>query len=163
VLSRVNLSVGELDLKLNEDAANDVVLQGEELARLSVKPFAPEMVALCRVDQLGRDPKDLAGFLHAALEDITHAEVIGDGLHLDRPALVSGDRGSRDHEQLRRFRERCDQILRQAVGKVFLLRIAGQVCEGYDRDRRSVREGKRQAGLRSKSCHPFRFARVENP
>ena len=87
-------------------------------------------------------------FLHAAFQHVAHAEFAPDLPDVDRPALV-GERGiARDHEQRLEARQRGDDVLHHAVGKIFLLGIAAHVLERQHRDRRFVGERRAPAPAR---------------
>jgi hypothetical protein len=83
-----------------------------------------------RVDQLRGNPDPPAGFAHRAFEDITHAEFAADLLHVDGLTLVRKRRVAGDDKQPADARERSDDLLDHAVGKIFLLRVAAHIGEG---------------------------------
>jgi len=55
---------------------------------------------------------------------IAHAQFAPDLLHVDRLALVGEARIAGDHEQPADAGERSDDLLDDAVGEIFLLRVA---------------------------------------
>jgi hypothetical protein len=97
-------------------------------------------------DQLRGDPHTTAGLAHRAFEDIAHAELAPDLLHIDRLALVGEARIPGDDEEPADARERGDDLLDHAVDEIFLLWITTHIREGQYRDRRLVGECQRGAG-----------------
>jgi hypothetical protein len=84
--------------------------------------------------QLRRDAHAVAALAHAALDQIGDAELLGDLPRRHRSVLV-GERGvARDYQEPAQPRERRDDVLADAVGKVFLLRLVAHVQEGKHRD-----------------------------
>ena len=76
-----------------------------------------------------------ARFPHTAFEDVAHAEAPPDLADVDVLAF-EGERGiARDDEELRELRQRRDDVFRDAVGEIFLLRVAAHVGEGQHGDR----------------------------
>ena len=66
-------------------ARRDLVLDGEDVLEVAVVALGPEVVVGLGVDQLHRDAHPLPDLAHAALDDVLHAELGGELLHLDRP------------------------------------------------------------------------------
>jgi hypothetical protein len=79
--------------------AGDFVLQLKHIAQVTVEPVGPQMHTACRLDQLSGNPYPAAGFAHAALKDISDAELEADLLDVDGLALVGEARIAGDHEQ----------------------------------------------------------------
>ena len=76
-----------------------------------------------------------ARFAHASFEDVADAEAFPDLADVDVLAL-EGERGiAGDNEELPKLGERGDDVFRNAVGEIFLLRVAAHVGEGQDGDR----------------------------
>ena len=86
--------------------------------------------------------KPLAGAAHAAFEHVAHAELARDLLHVDRAVLVDECRVARDDEQPADAGQAGDQVFRNAVGEILLIRIVAHVGERQHRDRGTV--GQRQ-------------------
>src|SRR5262249_40907033 len=102
------------------------------------------MAAGCDIDELGSDAYPLTFFPHAALDDIADPEFFTDLFHLDGLALVSEGRVTRDYEEPTQFRQRGYDVFADAVGEIFLFRLAAHVDEGQHRNGRPV--GQRQRG-----------------
>ena len=98
------------------------------------------------VVELRGDAHAVAALAHAALDHIADAELLGDLLHMDGLALVDERRVARDHEEPAQLGQRGDDVLADAVGKIFLLRIAAHVDEGKHGDGGPV--GQRQGRAR---------------
>ena len=121
-----------------DDRRRHLVLDREDVLEVAVVALGPEVAVGLGVDQLHGDADALARLAHAALDDVLHAELARDLLHVDRLALVLERRVARDHEQLAEARQLGDDVLGDAVGEEFLLGIAAHVVERQDGDRRLV-------------------------
>ena len=66
------------------DRGRDLVLDGEDVLEVAVVALGPEVVVGLGIDQLHRDAHPLPDLAHAALDDVLHAELGGELLHLDR-------------------------------------------------------------------------------
>ena len=116
-----------------------------------------------RVDELGGDPDPSARFAHAPLEDVAHAEALTDLAEVDVLALEGEGGIAGDHEKPRKLRERGDDVLRDAVGEIFLLRVAAHVVERQHGDRGRRASGERGAGFSTPDgslASPAREARL---
>ena len=82
------------------------------------------------VDELGVHPHLIAAVLFAALQDVAHAEVFADLLHVHGLALVGEGGAARDHERAADPREARGQPLGEDIGEVILRRIAAQIGKG---------------------------------
>ena len=71
--------------------------------------------------------------LHAAFEDVAHAQFLCHLLHVDRLALVGEGRIAGDDEEPRQSRDRRRDLLDHAVDEIFLLGISGHVLEWQHR------------------------------
>ena len=130
-----------------DDRGRDLVLDGEDVLEVAVVALGPEVVVGLGVDQLHGDAHPLPDLAHAAFDDVLHAELGGELLHLDRPALELERGVARDHEQLAEPRQLGDDVLGDAVGEELLLRVAAHVVERQHGDRRLVGTIARRAGL----------------
>src|SRR5262249_44957813 len=130
------LDLGLLQLRRDRpyDADSHLILQIENVLEIAFKALRPEMYACRGIHELTGDAHPARGFAHASFEDVAHAELTPDLLHVDRPALVSETRVSRDHEEPSHARERRDDLLDDAVCEIILLRVAAHVLEGKDCD-----------------------------
>src|SRR6476620_6935221 len=81
------------------------------------------------VDQLPGDAHAIAALAYRPFEHVAHTERSRHVLHIYGLALVSEGRITRDHEQPTDAAQFGDDVLDDAVGKVFLLRIAAHVLE----------------------------------
>ncbi|MNO51667.1 hypothetical protein D3C76_420660 [compost metagenome] len=88
------------------------------------------MIASQRVDQLGVDPHAPRGASCAALQQVAHAEVLGDLAHVHRLSLEGEGRVAGDDEQAGGPRQVGDQVFGQAVREGFLLGIVAEIHEG---------------------------------
>src|SRR5215472_9860854 len=83
ILGRVKLG-----LDRRHDPLGNLVLHREDVAEVAVVAFGPDVIARLGLDQLGSYAQPIAALPDTAFEDITHAELAADLLHIDRAALV---------------------------------------------------------------------------
>ncbi|MNF86608.1 hypothetical protein D3C84_690490 [compost metagenome] len=98
------------------------------------------------IDQLAGDAHFVTALAHTAFEHVAHAQRLADTLDVDRPALVGKAGVAGNDEQPADPRQGADDVFDDAIGKIILLRIAAEVLERQDRDRRLV--GQHQRGWR---------------
>ena len=99
------------------------------------------MPATLGIDKLRIEPHSLAGVLHAAFKDVSHAKLATDLADVDRLALVGESAAARDHKDTRTAREIGYQRFRDAVDKGIVLRAAADVEEGQNHDREPPQNG----------------------
>src|SRR6185295_5249714 len=100
------------------DFGRNFILQIKYLFQGAVESVDPEVCAGRRINELSCDA-DLAGrSAYAALQDIAHAQLASDLLHVYRPALVGEARVASDHEQPAHARQRHDDLFHHAVGEI---------------------------------------------
>ena len=68
----------ELLMQRDGDPPRDLVLYGEQIADVLVKPLRPEMNVDFGLDQLGSDANPIARSLHAPFKYISHAQFATD-------------------------------------------------------------------------------------
>jgi hypothetical protein len=90
----------QLDAEGVGEAARDLVLQGEQIARVAIEPLGPKMRIGCGIDQLGADADPVARSPDAPFQHVAHTQLAADLLGID--GLVSiRERGvARDHEHI---------------------------------------------------------------
>src|SRR3954447_22635902 len=96
------------------------------------------------VDKLGRDADVVAVLAHAALDDVADAEILADLLVMDGFTAVDERGIARNHIKPAQLRQRGDDVLADAFGKIFLLRLTGEIDERQDRDRGTVERRERR-------------------
>src|SRR5215212_7664588 len=85
------------------------------------------MIARRAIDQLRGDPNAAAGLAHAALEDVTHAELAGEVANIDRLSLEGEGGVPGRYRQSRHLRQIGCDVLADAVAEIFLLGVAAHV------------------------------------
>jgi hypothetical protein len=93
-----------------------------------------------RIDQLPGDAHLRSRLAHRAFQNIAHAELAPDLLHVDGAALVGEGRITGDDKEPADLRQRGDDLLDHAVGEIFLFRVAADIGERQYRNRRLLGE-----------------------
>src|SRR5215469_8865744 len=133
----------------------DVVLHGEDVGQIPVISLGPEMGAGGYIDKLAADAHPLPGPAHAPLEDVANAKLAANLLEIDGFSFVGECGIAGDHEKPAPFRQCRDDVLGNAVDKIFLFGIATDIVERKDGDRGPVgqrpgrgpiRQGRRPVG-----------------
>jgi hypothetical protein len=122
-------------------AGGDLVLHIQEVGALLVEAFGPQMRAALRINELRVESDPFARVLHAAFEDVSHAELAADLAGVDRFALIGKSRVARDRENARAPREIRRQRFGDAVDKGIVSRAAADVDEGQDHQGEPRRRG----------------------
>src|SRR6266545_863406 len=95
----------QLDVACAGQPGGDLILHVKEVGARLVETSGPQMRAALGIDQLRVYPDPLARVLHAAFEDVSHAELATDLTGVDRLVLVGECRAARDHEDAGTARE----------------------------------------------------------
>ena len=141
LLEPLRSSLDQLEQQGLIETADDFLLGLCKVGAVGVKPVGPDVGAVLGIDQLGGDLNLAAGPPHAAFEDIADAELAADLPDIDRLALVGKGGGAGDDKAVRNKREVGGQIVGDAVGEIFLLRVVRQIRERQDDDRQAGRCG----------------------
>ena len=175
VEARGRLAPGPLDLgplELRGDGADhaggQLVLELEDVLDPPLEAVRPEMRARGGVDQVRRYPHPVRRLAHAAFQDVAHAELAPDLLHVHGAALVGEARVAGDHEQPAHPRQRGDDLLDHPVGEVLVFRVAAEVLKRQRGDRGAIGKGRRRSIWRLGSgvetsavsdplCEPYGF------
>lgn len=92
-----------------------------------------------RVNQLGIDAKPISRTLNAALQNVSHTQLLSDLAGRHWLALICECRVSGDDEQTGNLRQIGDQAVCHSVDKMLRPRFAGHVGERHDRNGRPVK------------------------
>ena len=144
MLDAVNLSSLEARRYCTHDARDDPVLHVKNVGDIAIEPIGPQMVAGFGFDQLPGDTHPETRLANAAFEHVTHAQLAGDLFDVDNLAFVGERRIAGDDEEGAVARQRGGDVLNDSVAEVVLIRIAAEVRERQNSDRRPV--GERQGG-----------------
>src|SRR5665213_4150728 len=113
------------------------------------------MAARLGFDELTGDTHATARLAHATFQYVTDAELAGDLLGIDRFALVGERRVAGDDEKTAVARQGRDDVLDDAVNEIILFRVAAEIDERQNRDRRLVGNSRRRlvrSGLGGIAC-----------
>src|SRR6516162_2979460 len=117
------------DRRRNSDRyrLGNLVLYRENIGKLAVIALGPNMLSGLRLDQLYSDADAIDGLAQAAFENITHAQIAADLLHVDDTVLVGERRIAGDDEQGRIARQCGDHVLGNPVREELLIRVATHI------------------------------------
>src|SRR5262249_20915692 len=104
-------------------SGGDLILHVEEVGTLLVEALRPQMRPALGIDKLRVEAEPFARVLHAAFEDIAHAELAADLAGIDQLALICESGVARDREDAGTAREVGRQRLGNAVDEVVVLRV----------------------------------------
>ena len=141
--------LGRMNLRRNgtHDVLCDLLLHGKHIFQHAVVLLSPDVVARGGINQLGRHAHALVCAAHAALQQVTHAQLAGDRAHVHRAALV-GERGvACNHKQRVKARQLGGDVFADAIGKVVLLRVAAQIEKRQHGDGGLVGQGQINLGV----------------
>ena len=110
----------------------------EDVSQIPVVTLGPEMGTGGCIDQLAADAHPLSGPAQATLEDIADTKVAADLLWVDGFSFIGECRIAGDDKKPAPFRQRCDDVLGNAVDKIFLLGIATDIVKLKNGDRGPV-------------------------
>jgi hypothetical protein len=88
----------QFQVECNRDPAGDLVLQGEQIIRVTVEPLGPQMGVALGIKQLRADADPVTRPADASLQHIAHAQLAADLLRVDGLVTVCERAIARDHE-----------------------------------------------------------------
>jgi hypothetical protein len=130
------LGISKVKVYCARQMRDDRVLRLQQIGAGRIELFGPQMRTAAGVDELGVDAHPVAARLDRAFENIAHAQILTDRLGVDRPAPEGHGRIARDDEAVAHARETGGQFVGQGVDEIVLPRIAREVGEGRDDDRK---------------------------
>lgn len=122
------------DLQLVDDRPRNLILNGENVRKITIVPFRPKMPPCRAFDKLSRNSQAIAGPSDTSFQQILYAKFLCDPLKVFRLSAVRKACMPPDHEKARYFAEVGDDVLGNAFGKKFLLGISAQIIEWQDRN-----------------------------
>jgi len=119
------------------EAAGDLALNPCEVDAIDVEAVYPQMRAAYGVGELDIEPKQITRPPNAAFDDIADAEFATDLFHVNRLVFVSKRSVPGDHKAAGNLREIGGQVVGDAIGEIFQLRIIREIGKGQHDDRES--------------------------
>ena len=131
-------------LERDDDLAGNLVLERKNIADLPVVSFRPDVTLGPGFDELRGDPHAIVCGADASFKNVANAQIPRDIRNLDRAPLVDERRIACDHLKFRYLGQGRDDVFGDAVGKIFLIRVARHIFKRQHRDRRLVgQQGRR--------------------
>src|SRR6266404_4549930 len=127
----------QLHLELFHNGVGDFVLNSEDVGQVAIKTLGPDMTAVLAANELSSYPHARSGFPHASLQDKSNAKLLTDLLHFYGLVFVGKGGVARDNEQAGDLGQVSDDVLRDAIAKILLLRVAAHVVKRQNGNRRS--------------------------
>src|SRR5664279_2582422 len=87
------------------DGRGNLVLDSEDVLKLAIVAFGPDMRLSLGVDELNRDPDPISRLADASFGDVVHSKFKPDLLRLDVLTLVDEHGLAGDHEQFAETRQ----------------------------------------------------------
>ena len=137
-----SLGIGQVQLERLNNSLHDRILNGKDVVEFSVIALRPHMPPGRCIYELSVDPHLVTDAPNAALQHVSHAQLLGHPLNLHLLALVGKRRGAGDDEQARHLGQIGDQILGHAIGKILLTWVVAYVHKRQDDDGGSVGQRK---------------------
>jgi hypothetical protein len=134
----------QLDAERDREPARDLVLQGEQIARIAVEPLCPKMRVGRGIDQLSINAELVARPANAPFQHIAHTRLAADLLRVDRLVPVRERGIARDHEHARHPRQIGRQILGDPVREILLLGVTAEIGKRQHDDRQTRRRDGRR-------------------
>jgi hypothetical protein len=115
----------ELERQRRRDLRGDFVLQREHVPLLAGELVGPDLLVRVRAAQPRDDADRRADTAHAAVDEVGHVEFLADLLRGNIFSLERKRRHRRRHAQPRHAPEHVEQLLADAVGKIFVALVVG--------------------------------------
>ena len=128
------LGAGELGLELVGNGAGHFAFHSEDVVEFPIVTFRPEMFVVRSANQLHIHVHGISDFLHAALQQIRHAQLPADVAQIVRRAFVFLGRSARDDFERCDLRKPGQDFVLDAVGKIGVIGIAAEVLKRQNSD-----------------------------
>ena len=146
LLNRALLGGRELRLQLIGNGFRDLTLNSKNIRQIAIVRLRPQMRVIAGIDQLRVDPHFVRCALHAALDQVRHAELLSDFAQIAlRASFVLHHGCATDHLQVGDFCQIGQNFILHTVGEEGVLFFVAQVFERQNGD----------ALLKNSSCPRF--------
>ena len=119
----------ELPAQLSHDGLGELGLNREHVFQIARVIFRPLLFARVSLGEAGRDAHDVAGLAHAPFDQMCYAEFCSDLLRGRILAFERKSRGPRGDMQSGNFLQHGQQLLTDAVGKIFASLVVAEIGE----------------------------------
>ncbi len=120
--------------ELERDRGRDLALHDEDVAERPLENLRPAAEAGATVDDVHRHAHVFAGAAHLAVDQVGDAELVRDAYGVLLAVAELARRGLRHDLEAGVARQRRAQFLREAIGKIALVRAVAHVHEWQHRD-----------------------------
>ena len=114
-----------------------LLLDIEDIFELQVVFVGPQLLSIRCPDEFRRDPHRIAALANAADHHVPHAELFADFAGIHHSSLKRDGRVSRDDREPPVTGEETNDVFRQAIAEIVVLRIVRHVPERQHGDRQS--------------------------
>src|SRR5438445_490084 len=117
------------------DRSSDFLLNRKDIFQFAIERSCPELNPVGGVHEFGHDAHPFALFPDRAIQKRAHAQLL-----TNRPGFLFSvfepeRRAATNHFEPTDLSQSCDQFFRQAIRKIFILRVAAFVDQWKDSDR----------------------------
>ena len=131
------------DLKSTRHGVRDIGLQRQNITQVTIVGLRPEMEARHCAVELRGDANLISRAPHAPFQDRRHVQLVAHSGNVRMFALKRERRSARGDLQLINSSQRVQQLFREPVGEILLIRIPTHIDERQHRDgmRRRIERG----------------------
>src|SRR5215471_18566474 len=129
----------DFGLDRTDNTLGKPVLKAQDVMAIAVVFFCPQVPAVFGIDELRRHSDPVSGFAHATFQHVSDAELTPNFAHIRGLTLPLEAGIASNDKQAAEPRQLGDDVLNNAVAKVFLLGISTHVGEGEHRNGGPVR------------------------
>ena len=132
------LAFGQLDLERGRHRERDLVLHGEDVINLAVKPVRPHVAARLGIGELHGNSDPVGRLAQAPGHDVPGAKFLTDLLHRGRPSLEGEGRATWRHREMADLGEAGDEVFGDAIGQKILIRVRAHILERQNGQHRDI-------------------------
>src|SRR5207244_6718493 len=125
----------ELTAQLFDDSLGNLGLDGEDVLQIARVIFRPSLFARVSLSESGRDAHDVASLAHTSFDQMRHAQFLSNFLCRRIFTFEGKGRSTRGNVQSGNFLQHSQQLLANAVRKIFATLADTEIGERQYGDR----------------------------